>query len=259
MDDDGPPPTGGEPTGDVTTGEPPLEVSPECQQYLSCVAMTTPDESPGAQEEFGEGSGCWSGTPADAEACEAACVAGLEQYHDMYFTEPTCDSCDLVECSPTKGAFLLAISTPLAPDLPLQFIVYVTMPTDHIGTLEVSGVRSLSLEIGSVTAPREPIGLNHTWDDAKVYHYYFDDLSTGLLPIPGDANPITGEAVELDATLTGTVKSRNLLCGVVFGEILKPSQQSLVGSTFAARRVAADDLLPGEVVVDCDGRTVSDL
>jgi hypothetical protein len=247
----------GEPTtGDPTTGGAAGDPYKTCQDYISCIAVTTPNGLPDAQAGFGEGSMCWSGTPADAELCGKACATGLDQYHGMFPAEPACDPCKLgADCTDTMGTFLLAIATPLGEE-PFQFIVEGTLPVQDSGALSLT-VRPLSLDMNAVTYPRQPVGQEYVWNDVPVAGGQFT-IETGILTIPAEANPLFGVMVGVDVRLTGTIMSEDLFCGVVDGDVVVPVQQSLDGSTFAAVRVPSVSQLPTSVTIDCDGTTVTD-
>ncbi|MCY0988912.1 hypothetical protein OV203_17375 [Nannocystis sp. ILAH1] len=98
-DDTGGPATEGPPTTDptsTTTGDPtggPAANRVPCNRYIECVAVTNPGGLLDAQEDFGEASSCWTGTPADAELCITACKAGLAQGHELAPEEPACFEC----------------------------------------------------------------------------------------------------------------------------------------------------------------------
>ncbi|WAS91522.1 hypothetical protein [Nannocystis punicea] len=253
--------TAGESTGAATTGEPTTggdgaDPFKTCQDYVNCIAVTTPNGLPDAQAGFGEGSACWSGTPADAELCGKACMTGLEQAHDMFPDEPACDPCNLgAVCTDTMGTFLLAIATPLGEE-PFQFIVEGTLPVQDDGALSLT-VRPLSLDMNAVTYPRQPVGQEYMWNDVPVAGGGFT-IATGILTIPAEANPLFGVMVGVDAVMTGTVVSEDLFCGTVSGDVVLPVQQSIAGSTFAAVRVPSVGQLPTSVTIDCDGTTVSE-
>lgn len=250
-------------TGDMTggtTGDDPTGGSADnpklmCELYIECIANTTPNELPEAQAGFGEGSTCWSGTPADAELCGTACATGLEQYHEMFPDEPTCDPCQITECAAVEGTYLLAISTPLDRDLPFQFLVDGTVPLQS-GTLELTA-RPLRLDMGSVSTPRQPVGETFMWNNIEVVGGQFE-LATGEINLPGEANPIFGVPVVVDVVLSGTIMGEGLFCGTASGSVVLPVEQSLDGSTFAAVKVAGLDQLPLNVTVDCQGKKVSD-
>ncbi|WP_096329426.1 hypothetical protein [Nannocystis exedens] len=98
-DDTGGPVTEGPPTSGTTTTttDDPTDGSSTdrtpCNRYIECVAVTNPGGLLDAQEDFGEASACWTGTPADAELCITACKAGLAQGHALAPDEPACFEC----------------------------------------------------------------------------------------------------------------------------------------------------------------------
>lgn len=97
-DDTGGPVTEGSPTTGptATTDDPtggPSANRELCNRYIECVAVTNPGGLLDAQEDFGEASSCWTGTPADAELCITACKAGLAQGHALAPEEPACFEC----------------------------------------------------------------------------------------------------------------------------------------------------------------------
>ncbi|MDC0716174.1 hypothetical protein [Nannocystis bainbridge] len=243
------PTSGGDPTGGAM-GDP----YETCQDYIACIAVTTPNALPDAQSGFGEGAMCWSGSPVDAELCGKACATGLSQYHEMFPDEPACDPCALGgECQSGAGTFLLAISTPLGRELPFQFIVEGAVSGD--GPLALS-VQSLSLDMSRVTAPRLPVGEVHMLNsDASDGNFV---LATGAIMIPGEANPLFGVPVVVDAILSGKLVGTDKFCGEVTGAVVEPVSQPLDGSTFAAVRVPSASELPLDVEIDCPGQKVTD-
>lgn len=82
--------------------------------------------------------------------------------------------------------------------------------------------------------------------------------------IPGAANPISGQPIELDVTALFTIKSADLWCGDVVGGVTRPTPIDLEGSTVGAIRIAdstfGDDLpdpvavCPEETPIDAGGR-----
>ncbi len=157
-------------------------------------------------------------------------------------TEP-----DYVDIS---GTFLVAIDTPIAPGLPLQFLAEVTTelaPTgDHPISIEF---QPLSLDVGSTTEPREEVG------DAIVIAASVADaaftLEFGETTVIGPANPITGSDLLIDITLEGTVQGKDAWCGVVSGDVLSPVQAPLEGSVFGAMRLSDRSERPLEFPTSC--------
>jgi hypothetical protein len=88
-------------TGSVTTtddpttdsGGEPVDGHAPCDRYLACVAATTPDALPGAQQGYGEDGTCWQGSAEAAAQCREACRVGLTQLNMMSPDEPECTPC----------------------------------------------------------------------------------------------------------------------------------------------------------------------
>jgi hypothetical protein len=218
--------------------------------------VTTPNALPDAQAGFGAGSMCWSGSPADAELCGKACTTGLSQYHEMFPDEPACDPCALGgECPSGEGKFLLAISTSLDPALPFQFIVDASLPDTDDGPLSLA-VQPLSLDMGRVTVPRLPVGQGYEFASEVVDGDFA--IATHEITIPAEANPLFGVEVVVEVLMHGEIVGPDLFCGVAEGIVVKPVEQMLGSSTFAAVRVASASELPLDVRIDCDGQTVTD-
>lgn len=149
----------------------------------------------------------------------------------------------------TEGWWLMAIDTPLAPGLPFQFLVQVLAGDGGVFNLVV---QPLSLDQGSTTSPRQPVGDSVTaWgvplgDGAPLQFY------TGVFAIPGAANPITGTDVTIDIYVDG-MQIGDPFCGAVSGNVVSPVSTSLTGATFATTRLTATDpaSLPTDFPLAC--------
>jgi len=141
--------------------------------------------------------------------------------------------------------YLLALSTPLDPALPLQFLAEIAVVD---ATLTIT-LQPLSLAQGSTTAPREPVGevLVPSIDFmTPAFSAQLDDA-----PIPGAANPMTGEDIAASITLTGSLAGAGTPCGSADGMTTAPLAASLAGSTWAATPVSSVDALPDDFSVAC--------
>lgn len=153
------------------------------------------------------------------------------------------------------GVFLLAVASVLDPSLPFQFLASVERSGD--GTLLKLDLQPLSLDPSKVVTPREPVGEPlHFTDIAIVGTGFTADL--GGVQIQGAANPITAADILAALTLHANIESDDFFCGTVTGEVLEPPIGSIDGSTFAALRVGADVMLPVDVTINCEGKTVTD-
>lgn len=157
-----------------------------------------------------------------------------------------------------SGQFHLAISTVIAPDLPLQFIATNTLTDDGSGgKLLKSCLQPLQLDQGKVTTPRGPVGDPICYEGIPVVDGKFT-IEAGVVMVTGMANPVTGGDIESTLTLVGTIISADFYCGDITGAVMSPLQADLAGSTFAAVRLTDPMMLPLDVAKNCQGVTVTD-
>ena len=141
--------------------------------------------------------------------------------------------------------YLLALSTPLDPALPLQFLAEIAVVD---ATLTIT-LQPLSLAQGSTTAPREPVGEVLVPAIDFMTPAFSAQLDDALLP--GAANPMTGEDIAASITLTGSIAGAGTPCGSADGMTTAPVAASLAGSTWAATAVSSVDALPDDFAVAC--------
>ena len=144
------------------------------------------------------------------------------------------------------GWWLLALDTG-SPGLPFQFSVYVMQTSPGVWDLTF---QSLALEVGSTTSPRTPIGDPHVYHGVELSDDVPLQMYTGMITIPGEANPINGTPVTLDALLHGS-EVGDPYCGPVTGAVLEPVQADLAGSTFATTRISDPGSLPTDFPTAC--------
>jgi hypothetical protein len=113
------------------------------------------------------------------------------------------------------------------------------MNADGTGTMTLS---SLALDVTTRQVAKnddgttpDPIVLNIPVNAAGEFRVDFNRAI-----IPGDANPITGAEVDLDMFGASRILSQDLYCGMAIegSKTYAPLVTSLVGSVFAARRIA---------------------
>ena len=156
-----------------------------------------------------------------------------------------------------SGDFLLAVSTTVDRSKPLQFIATNTV-TDVGGKMMLDTcLQPLSLMPGKVTVPREPIGDPLCFKGLEIVDGEFT-LDAGVVMVTGMANPITGGDIVASLIMSGSLKSDDLYCGTVDGDVMQPLETSIAGSSFAAVRLADKTVLPNPVTIDCKGTTVTD-
>lgn len=157
-----------------------------------------------------------------------------------------------------SGDFLLAVSTVISPDLPLQFVATNTLTTDEMGnTLLAACLQPLSLMQGKVNVPREPIGDPLCYTDIPIVDGKFD-IDAGLVKVTGAANPVTGADIEATLRMIATIIDEGFFCGDIEGDLSVPFALDLKGSTFAAVRLEDPATLPLDVTKSCKGDTVRD-
>ena len=153
-----------------------------------------------------------------------------------------------VDTDTYDGEYLLALSTTLDPNLPLQFLVTVDAGT----TLVDLTVQPLSLDVGQTTTPREVVGDPLVYTDIPHVDGAFT-LDLGTVMITGMANPITGSDIVVAAQLDGSFVSDMAFCGTVTGDVMEPIDYPLAGSTFAAIEVqdTSPQGLPTDFPLSC--------
>lgn len=132
------------------------------------------------------------------------------------------------------GGYLLSIAMPEDPALPLQFIAQLEVVD---GALTAS-LQPLSLDTGSTSAPREPLGEPVA---GEVIAFMTPAFTVRFDPfvVPAAADPILGmERVGVIA-LTGDLAHGGGPCGSAEGVFDAPAATQLDGSTWGA--VAIDD------------------
>lgn len=154
-----------------------------------------------------------------------------------------------------SGEFLFAISTVIAPDLPLQFLAttkFVANDNADGGTLDID-LHPLSLSTGSTTEPRQLVGEVIPLKNLVVDADGRFEADLGTLTVVGAANPISGSDIIAKLTLSGVIQTADLYCGTVAGEVMSPIQAPIDGSSFGAVRVTGISALPTTITAKCPG------
>ncbi|MEX1367360.1 MAG: hypothetical protein AB1Z98_29805 [Nannocystaceae bacterium] len=164
----------------------------------------------------------------------------------------TDDGVDTVSDTSTTGtppgarSFLLAVGTPLDPSLPFQGLVTIA---DSPGQVDMT-LQWLSLDLGSRTSPRQPVGLIYEYtipvDETGFIYWDF-----GTIDIPGEANPITGEPLTAAVLAGATPIGEPAYCGEVAGQVISPSVIDLLGSTHAMTSISSVADLPVDFLSVC--------
>ena len=152
------------------------------------------------------------------------------------------------------GRFFLALATNLDLSNPLFFDTEVTMTLGPGGSCP-AGACKLNMRIQPLANPRNPlkkvdgcpadfapvgdviVAENVEVGEDGSFRAAFTNAS-----VPGCANPITGREIFAPSlALVAGTRSVDLFCGMVEGRATKPISLDLVGSTFAAERLAAGE------------------
>ena len=141
---------------------------------------------------------------------------------------------------------LLAMDTPLAPGLPFQALV-TTVPGD--GTIDLT-LQWLSLDIGSTTSPRQPVGDMYAYPAVPVEADGSFVWGVGVVLIPGAANPITGADTVVALTIAARPEG-SPYCGEVGGTVLMPIETPIDGGTHAMTEVFDVNNLPVDFATSC--------
>lgn len=153
----------------------------------------------------------------------------------------------------SSGLYLLAVSTIISPQLPLQFLATVDAADPALWDLSL---QPLALDQGQTGSPQTPVGDPLVFDDVAVVDGGFT-IDFGETLLPGQTNPITGSDITATITMSGTVVDPDFFCGLVGGLVTMPLMTSIDGSTFAAVRVTDPGSLPDAIPINCAGDTVS--
>jgi hypothetical protein len=156
------------------------------------------------------------------------------------------DAAEVDEIPNATGTYLMGFAAAVAPDDLFQFLADVTVDIGDDGATLAISAQPLS------ASGREPIGdplvidgvdISSTAEFVAVFAEAPDgdclDAPDETDTIPGAANPVSGSALTLAATLSGQIVSENQLCGQVTGCEYSLSL-NLTGSTFAMIRVDPD-------------------
>ncbi len=159
----------------------------------------------------------------------------------------TADTVDDTGMPTGPQTLLMAISTPLNPSLPFQGIVNLT---PNGSTVDLT-LQFVSLDVGAVNFPRQLVGDVYAYPSLPVDDNNFFFWDTGVILIPGAANPIDGQDY-VASIQAGVAPGPNpTYCGQVGGAILPPFDASLEGSTHGMTEIPNASTLPEEFAVGC--------
>lgn len=162
----------------------------------------------------------------------------------------TSGALDFGSIDPNPLLLHMAIETNFAPGIPLQAIVTATPRESDTGLVVDLTLQWLSLDQGSTTSPRLPIGDIYNYPDVPLDEEFGFVWDAGVLLVPAEANPITGSDLVGSLQIVAVAEGSGF-CGRVNGMVIKPIRAPLKGSTHAMAEIAAVDALPLEFPVSC--------
>ncbi|HET6581989.1 MAG TPA: hypothetical protein VFG69_01055 [Nannocystaceae bacterium] len=197
-------------------------------------------DSGGSEGDASSGSGVGTSSAADSSSTSGGTTSAAESSGGDEIRYDLGDE--------DSGMYLLALATPLDSGLPLQFFATIAVEQAVL----TMTLQPLSLDQGSMTAPRQPVGavLEPTIDFmTPAFSAQLDDAM-----IPGAANPISGDDIAGAITLVGSLAGAGTPCGQAEGMLTAPAAMDLSGSTWAATPVSSIDDLPESFASSCPGR-----
>ena len=142
---------------------------------------------------------------------------------------------------------LLAVSTVVDVSKPLQGIVWMERAGGDAIDLTLQW---LSLDVGSTTEPRELVGDVYFYPGVPIAPDGSFVWDTGVILVPGEANPITGSDLVVSASMAAYLEG-SPYCGSVGGQVTSPIMVPLDGSTHAMTTVEDETTLPLDFPMSC--------
>jgi len=150
-----------------------------------------------------------------------------------------------------NGVFMLAVDTSVAPGSPMFFEATVTYDAD--ATPPTISMSMLPLTAGAFVPPgfeiidSEPllVGPSEVSEDGTF------TMDFGETDVVGDANPITGRDIKATLVVAGQIRSADVVCGAVSGDLIAPFEAPLTGSTMGMIRVTDGDYANAAAVLKC--------
>ena len=161
--------------------------------------------------------------------------------------------CLAMEIPDVAGEFFLNLSTPLARDAFLEFIITQTInlnvnPAELSLALQPLCVQEAQCAVG------QPVGDMLALDKTDVDENCDFEMPIMGLAIPGGANAISGSDLVGNLTLTGNLQTADFYCGIVDGiAVVGGADIPVNGSTFGSVRNTAvgalGDDLPDPIAI----------
>jgi hypothetical protein len=229
-----------------------------CDRYLDCIAVASPGALPDSIDAYGSDGTCWR-SDEQANRCRTACEEGLAQLAEAAPDEaachagvggaggagPTCAQPGILD-----GAWYATVSMYLAPAKPFVFAASLTSAASP-------SERGFSMSLQPLSAADRvtPVGPPIDGGPFAMSESGAFDAALETFTIVGEANPINGTDIVMNATLHGVACSNDpdFFCGSVSGDVTKPVPVTLDpmknNFTFQRLRFGSASLEP---LIDCE-------
>ncbi|MEM9457152.1 MAG: hypothetical protein AAGF11_23440 [Myxococcota bacterium] len=156
------------------------------------------------------------------------------------------DSGVTTDSGPVTETMLLAIRTIWSETAFIQGL----MTSTQTGNTTDLTLQFLSLDMGSNTSPRMPVGPEYAYPAVPLDPDGGFTLDAGQITIAAEANPIN--ALEINTTLVLVARpAASPWCGEVTGNVTVPVVTQFDGSTHAITTVPSASELPAEFLTGC--------
>lgn len=198
------------------------------------VAVLTGCMDPGKRfDEFLDRSGGSGGAPATDGGLPADGAAGDAMAVPDGMAPA--DSGPMSNVPDLTGMFYIAAAAVINPDTPLEFLARTRLTPNPDGRTAEIEVTLQPLRVADRMLSELTPEITRT---ATVNADLTFSIDFGVIMFAGEANPITGGDITASIIMQASIKSKDLFCGPVRGQVMAPTMFDLEGSTFAAQRVA---------------------
>ncbi len=154
------------------------------------------------------------------------------------------------------GSFFLALALVLYPPTPIVFEATLLTSEGPAGLELTMDLQPLANGPSGPNDRETPVG--NPLSLGGPYSVAGDGtftLAPPTLDLPGEANPISGNPMAVDITLTGQILTpASFICGDVDGVTVEPPGINISGSTFAMERIASPGPpYPEPPTINCAG------
>ncbi len=206
---------------------------------------------------FNKYRACWAAAGAlaligcvDTEGEFNAFQQRYETIHPPSMSSGAGGGCSMVpEPGKADGQFIFAFSASLDPASPVLFDTKLTTSMGASG-LEMK----LKFQPLAAADRKTPVGMPLELGPFQVKADGSFDADFPPLDVTGAANPISGSDITAKVELIGVLcLPADFICGDLKGNVTKPADLPLKGSTFAMERLAMPGVFPAQPKINCKG------